>query len=166
MPIVAATFVFAWGVMFAERSIAVAAEPKLSYVKQDARSTTYAAALKAAGLPMFGPWFQVGPFDVLLRKVQGPDLDPRLGVQYELYGGKRGTWCEVPVYADGRWNAFDTSEMDAKTVAKQPTIYLRRTITAVAPERRRVYLADCAFHPHAQRQAGAVCGEQRQVRRR
>jgi glucose/arabinose dehydrogenase len=123
-----------------------AAEPTLTYVKQDTRSATYSAALKAAGLPMFGPWFQVGPFDALLRKVQGPDLDPRLGTTYELLGGKRGTWREVPSYSDGRWNALDTGDMDAKTVAKQPTIYLRRTITTTAAERRRVFVgADAHF---------------------
>ena len=142
--VLVAGVLFACGASYSE-SVA-AAEPVLTYAKQSTRAATYDAAQKAAGFPVFGVWYQAAPFEPLLRKVQGPDENPRLDAQYQLYGGGRGTWRELPAYADGRWNTFDTSEIDPKQLAKNPTIYLRRTITTTAPERRRVFVgADAHF---------------------
>jgi glucose/arabinose dehydrogenase len=118
----------------------VAEEPTLAYSKQATRQATYEAALREAKLPVFGPWHQVGPFDPLLRRVQGPDENYRLDAQYDLYGGGRGTWREMPAYVDGAWNAIDTSAIKASALGKSPTVYLRRTITAPAAGRLRVFL--------------------------
>jgi glucose/arabinose dehydrogenase len=117
-----------------------AAEPTLVYAKQASRQSTYEAALREAKLPVFGPWHQAGPFDPLLRRVQGPDENWRIDAQYDLYGGGRGSWREMPAYVDGAWNAVDTSGMKPQTLGKSPTVYLRRTINAPAAGKLRVFL--------------------------
>lgn len=133
---IAAIFACVWNA----DGVVRAAEPKLDYQKADSRQATYEAALRSAGLPVFGVWRQVGPFDPLLRRVQGPDEDARLGTQYDLYGGGRGTWREMPDYLDGRLNSVDVSGIAQGPLGKQPTVYLRRTITVAAPTRIKVYL--------------------------
>ena len=120
--------------------VASAAEPALRYEKQPTRAATYEAALRTAGLPVFGVWHQAGPFDPLLRRVQGPDEDARLGTQYDLYGGGRGTWREMPRYADGRLTEIDVAGISRPTLNKQPTMYLRRIVTTPTARTIKVYL--------------------------
>lgn len=132
----------AWLVIAA--STALAAEPQLKYEKKETRAATYEAALKAAGLPVFGSWYQAGPFAPLLRKVEGPDLDPRLDAQYTLNGGGRGSWRAVP-YVDGAWNALDVSGVAKKLVDAMSTFYLRRTVIAAGPTSIRVFIG-CDAH--------------------
>lgn len=112
---------------------------QLLYRKVDTRQATYEATLEAAGLPVFGPWMQVGPFDPILRRRQPPDERPA-DSEYVLFGGGRAKWREMPDYIDGYANTLSTERFKPSILRQEPTVYLKRTIVAVEPIKIRVYL--------------------------
>jgi glucose/arabinose dehydrogenase len=118
---------------------------ELKYQKAATRQATLEATLQANGMPVVGPWQQLGPFDPLIRRVQLPDENPS-APEYPLYGGGTGKWRPAPDYLDGYANTIATDDIRKEVLSKKPSIYLRRTIVAPKAMSLKVYLGcDVAF---------------------